>query len=115
MGGRTPLSAALTRCHQELRNYLIKNPGGQPIVILLSDGKGNVALGGQTPLAESLVLAAALAHQNLATFVVVDTEEPGLVNFGLARKLAAAMQARYCKIDDLRAEALVNLVQEHNP
>lgn len=114
VGGRTPLSAALAQCHQELRNYLVKNPGGQPIVILLSDGKANVALGTQKPLEESLALAAALAQHSPATFIVVDTEEPGLVSFGLARSLALAMQARYCKIDDLRAETLVNLVQEHN-
>lgn len=115
VGGRTPLSAALARCHQELRNYLVKNPGGRPIVILLSDGKANVALGEQKPLDEALLLGATLAHHNsFATFVVVDTEESGLVRFGLARTLALAMQARYCKIDDLKAEALVNIVQEHN-
>ena len=114
VGGRTPLSAGLAQCHQELRNYLVKNPSGQPIVILLSDGKANVALGEQKPLEESLALATALAQHCPATFVVVDTEEPGLVSFGLARKLATAMQARYCKIDDLRAESLVNLVQEHS-
>ena len=73
-----------------------------------------MALGEQKPLEESLALATALAQHCPATFVVVDTEEPGLVSFGLARKLATAMQARYCKIDDLRAESLVNLVQEHS-
>ncbi|NLZ17640.1 MAG: putative cobaltochelatase [Desulfobulbaceae bacterium] len=113
VGGRTPLSAALARCHQELRNHLIKNPGAQPIVILLSDGKGNVALGEQTPQDEALLLAATLAQHNPATFIVVDTEEPGLVTFGLACKLAAAMQAQYCKIDELKAKALVNIIQEH--
>ncbi len=114
VGGRTPLSAALARCHQELRNYQSKNPGAQPIVIVLSDGKANVSLGEQAPLDEALVLGAALAHNSPATFIVVDTEEPGLVTFGLARKLAAAMQAQYCKIEDLKAEALVNIVQEYN-
>ncbi len=113
VGGRTPLSAAFSRCHQELHNHLIKNPGAQPIVILLSDGKANVALGERPPLDEALLLGATLAHRSPATFIVVDTEEPGLITFGLARKLAAAMQAQYVKIDDLKAEALVNIVQEY--
>ena len=122
VGGRTPLSAALSRCHQELRNHTVKNPGARPIVLVLSDGRSNVALSGQggepaaKPLDEALLLARALARGNPnACFIVVDTEEPGLINFGLARKLAAALEARYCKIDDLEAQALVNIVKEENP
>lgn len=112
VGGRTPLSAGLAQCHQELRNYLVKNSGGQPIVILLTDGKANLALGSQPPVDEALLLGAALAQHNPATYIVVDTEEPGLVNFGLARKLAEVMQAQYFKIGDLQASALVNIIEE---
>lgn len=115
VGGRTPLSAGLAQCHRELRNYLTKNPDGRPIVILLTDGKANLALGDRPPVDEALVLGAALARHVPATYIVVDTEEPGLVSFGLARKLAAVMQAQYFQISDLRAAALVNLIEEHSP
>ncbi len=118
VGGRTPLSAALARCHQELRNYTVKNPGARPIVILLSDGRSNVNLAGEVsqsakPLDEALLLARTLVQTcPTACFIVVDTEEAGLISFGLARKLAAALEARYFRIDELEAETLVKLVKE---
>ncbi|MBM9538449.1 vWA domain-containing protein, partial [Desulfobulbus alkaliphilus] len=111
VGGRTPLSAGLAKSHEQVRNYLLKNPTAQPIVILITDGKCNVALGERRPVEESLHLAAALTRDERSRYIVVDTEEAGLVTFGLARQLAAAMQAQYFKIDDLKAEALVNIVR----
>jgi magnesium chelatase subunit D len=111
VGGRTPLSAGLAKSHEQVRNYLIKNPTAQPIVIFITDGKCNVALGGRPPVEESLHLAGALTRDERSRYIVVDTEEAGLVTFGLARRLAGAMRAQYFKIDDLKAEALVNIVR----
>ena len=115
VGGRTPLSAGLTKSFEQVRNYLIKNPTAQPIVLFITDGKCNVALGGQKPVEESLRLAEALGRDQRIRAIVVDTEEVGLVTFGLARRLAGAMNAQYFKIDDLKAEALVNIVRGHQP
>ena len=111
VGGRTPLSAGLAKSHEQVRNYLIKNPTAQPIVIFITDGKCNVALGERKPVEESLYLAEALSRDQRIRSIVVDTEEAGLVTFGLARRLAGAMEAQYFKIDDLKAEALVNIVR----
>ncbi|MDX9834223.1 MAG: putative cobaltochelatase [Desulfobulbus sp.] len=115
VGGRTPLSAGLAKTHDQVRNYLIKNPTAQPIVIFITDGKSNVALGDRKPVEESLHLASALSRDGRSRYIVVDTEEAGLVTFGLARRLAGAMEAQYFKIDDLKAEALVNIVRGQNP
>ena len=115
VGGRTPLSAGLVRTHEQVRNYLIKNPTAQPIVIFITDGKCNVALGEGKPVEESLRLAGALAQDRRIRTIVVDTEEAGLVTFGLARRLAGAMTAQYFKIDDLRAQALVDIVRGQHP
>jgi magnesium chelatase subunit D len=41
----------------------------------------------------------------------VDTEDEGLVTFGLARRLAAALKADYFKIETLKAQTLVNIVK----
>ncbi len=111
VGGRTPLSAGLTKSHEQVRNYLLKNPTAQPIVIFITDGKSNVALGNRQPVEESLHLAYALSQDKRSRYIVVDTEESGLVTFGLARRLAGVMEAQYFKIDDLKAEALVNIVR----
>ncbi|MGE4402152.1 MAG: putative cobaltochelatase [Desulfobulbus sp.] len=111
VGGRTPLSAGLAKSHEQVRNYLIKNPTAQPIVLFITDGKCNVALGERKPVEESLRLAEALSQDQRIRTIVVDTEEAGLVTFGLARRLAGAMEAQYFKIDDLKAQALVNIVR----
>lgn len=115
VGGRTPLSAGLAKSFEQVRNYLIKNPTAQPIVLFITDGKCNVSLGEQKPVEESLRLAEALGRDQRIRSIVVDTEEAGLVTFGLARRLAGAMDAQYFKIDDLKAEALVNIVRGQHP
>ena len=113
VGGRTPLSAGLSRTWQELRNALIKNPLARPIVVFITDGRSNVSLrgNGENPLSESLRLAGVMSQDSRVKYIVVDTEEPGAVTFGLAAELAGALGAAYFKINDLKAEALVNIVR----
>ncbi|MBU1056015.1 MAG: putative cobaltochelatase [Proteobacteria bacterium] len=111
VGGRTPLSAGLAKTYEQVRNILIKDPTTRPIVILITDGKGNVAIGDQKPVDEALRLAEAMSRDERTQFIIVDTEEAGLVSFGLANHLAAAMHAKYFKIDDLKAQSLVDIVK----
>lgn len=111
VGGRTPLSAGLAKTYEQVRNILLKDPAAKPIVILITDGKSNVALGDGKPVDEALKLAAAMARDERIHHIVVDTEEDGLVTFGLARRLSDALQAQYFKIDDLKAQTLVNIVK----
>lgn len=115
VGGRTPLSAGLAKTHEQVRNVLLKDPVARPIVILITDGKSNVALSDQNPVEEALGLAAAMTRDERIRYIVVDSEEAGLVSFGLARRLAAALQAQYFKIDDLKAKTLVDIVKGQNP
>jgi magnesium chelatase subunit D len=111
VGGRTPLSAGLAKTFEQVRNMLLKDPSARPIVILITDGKSNVAFGDGKPVDEALRLATVMGRDERVQHIVVDTEEAGLVTFGLAQRLAAALQARYFKIDDLKAQSLVNIVK----
>jgi magnesium chelatase subunit D len=111
VGGRTPLSAGLVKGFEILRSYLIKDPASRPIVIIITDGKANVALGSQKPVEETLTLASKMRLDKRIRYMVVDTEDTGLVSFGLAKQLAAAMGAQYSKIEDLRADQLLNIVK----
>ncbi|NOY13809.1 MAG: VWA domain-containing protein, partial [Deltaproteobacteria bacterium] len=112
VGGRTPLSAGLVKGYEQVRNYLAREPAGRPIVIILTDGKGNVSLGAEKPVEEMLRLAKTMGRTEPARYVVVDTEEEGLVTFGLAGRLATALGADYFRIRDLQAEELVSIAQE---
>lgn len=113
VGGRTPLSAGLAKTYEVMRNYLLRDPTARPIVIVITDGKSNVALGDRKPLEEALDLAGRLCLDERVRFIVVDTESQGLVHFGLARKLAVAMQAEYFIIEDLKADTLVNIAKDN--
>jgi len=111
VGGRTPLSAALVKSSELLRSQLVRDPTSRPIVLLLTDGRSNVSLGDRKPLEEALLLAQKLARDERVQFIVVDTEDQGLVRFGLAAEIAEALNARYFRTNDLQADTLVDLVK----
>ena len=112
VGGRTPLSAGLDKAFQMVGNMLRRDPATRPIVIIITDGKSNVAMGHGKPVDEAMAFAERMGQDDRVKYIVVDTEADGLVRFGLARKLAAAAAAQYCKIDDLQADSLVSMVKD---
>ncbi len=111
VGGRTPLSAGLAKSFEQVRNILHKDPSVRPIVILITDGKSNVAMGDEKPVDEALRLAEAMSREERIQYIVVDTEPSGLVTFDLAGRLADALGAQYFKIDDLKAQTLIDIVK----
>jgi len=106
------LAAGLVGTYEQLRNYLIREPAGRPIVIIITDGKANVSLGETKPVDEMLKIASAMAAEQRAKYIVVDTEEEGVLTFGLAGKMADALQADFFKITDLKARDLIHIVRE---
>lgn len=112
VGGRTPLNAALVKSADVLRGQLVRDPTSRPIVVLITDGRCNVSLGGGKPMEECLVLAQRLSQDERLRFIVVDTEEQGLIRFGMATRIAEALEARYVKTEDLRADTLLELVRQ---
>ncbi len=83
-GGRTPLPHALQLALQTLEQSAGVAP---PLLVLLSDGKGNVALeNGGDPWRETLALAEQLAARGTPA-LVLDTET-GYVRLGRAAQLA---------------------------
>jgi len=113
VGGRTPLSAGLDKAYGMIQSVQYTDPASRPIVIIITDGKSNLALGEGKPVAEAMKMAARMGEDERVTYIVVDTEVQGPVMFGLAKELAAAANARYYKIDDLKSDTLVDLVRKN--
>jgi len=111
VGGRTPLSAGLDKAFHMVGNLLLRDSAIRPIVLIITDGRSNVAMGTGNPVDEAMSMARHMGRDDRVKYIVVDTECQGLVQFGLARALAIAANAEYCKIDQLQANALVGLVQ----
>ena len=101
-GGRTPLAAALEEAARVLKRERLREKERRPLLVLLTDGR---ATSGTDPR----VAAAALRSLGVAS-VVVDTED-GYVRLGMAGALAEAMGARCLRLEDLRADSLVELVE----
>ncbi len=111
VGGRTPLSAGLEKSKTLLDAVLFRDPEIRPILITITDGKSNVSMGQGKPLDEAMAMASHMAEDERVTHVVVDTEAPGLIRFGLAKKLAQNLNGLYFPMDDLKSESLVELVE----
>ncbi len=101
-GGRTPLAAGLQKAAEVLKRERLREKERRPLLVLLTDGR---ATAGPDPHGA----AARLRRLGVAS-VVVDTEE-GYVRLGMAGALAEAMGARCLRLEELRADSLVELVE----
>lgn len=87
VGGRTPLAGALHEAARILRN----RPAS--LLVLFTDGRANVSVGGADPWEEALSACAAAADA-CAGALVIDCET-GPIALGRARVLAQALRATY--------------------
>jgi magnesium chelatase subunit D len=101
-GGRTPLAAGIEKAAEVLKRENLRDRERRPLLVLLTDGR---ATAGSDPM----VAASRLRSLGPASFVV-DTEE-GYIRLGMAGELAGAMGARCLRLEELRDEALVDLVE----
>jgi magnesium chelatase subunit D len=107
-GGGTPLAAALDACLDLAR--LAQRRGETPTIVLLTDGRANVARQGEPgrELAHAQALASArlLALANIRALFVDTSPRPN----DLAQQLAAAMRAEYVPLPLANAQALSAVV-----
>jgi magnesium chelatase subunit D len=104
VGGRTPLAAGIVRAVELVQALRVKDPDALPVVVLVSDGRANVALHGTDPLQDAHQAARWAAQQDVC-FFVIDTET-GIVRLGLAETLSQALGASCLNLEDLRAGAI---------
>ncbi len=114
VGGRTPLSLALLKTHNLLSNQLRREPELRPLVIFITDGRANLPMGIGAAEDEVANLCIQLGHDfTQGQFIIIDTERPGPLNFGMCKKWAKLMGAHYLKVEELRGESLINLTKEN--
>ncbi|BCB88940.1 VWA domain-containing protein [Phytohabitans suffuscus] len=92
-GGRTPLAAGLEAAARTLRAERRRDPRRRPLLVLVTDGRSTA---GADPLTAVPALAGTAS-------VVVDCEA-GPVRLGLARRLAAALDAACVPLSQLSGE-----------
>ena len=114
-GGRTPLSRGLYLALETLETERMKDRNVLPLVVLLSDGRANVALDESNANAvdEARGFASIFEDKHI-TGVVIDTELD-FIKLQMAQPLAEAMGARYLKLEELRADSLADAVRRELP
>ena len=110
-GGMTPLTQGLAEASELLTRGRYANTCENRSLVILTDGRANVAWkGGKSPYEELWELARTLSGSGIR-FIVVDTEE-GFPRLGRARVLAGNLEASYFRLEDLRSRQLAGLVQD---
>ena len=109
-GGRTPLPHALQMALDVVERAKVASVSGAPLLVLMTDGKANVALADSgDPWRESLDLAEVLAERRIPS-LVIDTES-GYTRFGRAARLAEALRSECLTLEDLSADKLALTVR----
>lgn len=112
IGGKTPLCHGISLGYQIIESYFRKDPHIYPLLVLISDGKANVSQYSGKPLSEAMEVAEEIRNDTRVNTAVVDVEKAGLVSFGLAHQLSVQMGAKYFKIEDLKADTLVDVLKD---
>jgi magnesium chelatase subunit D len=109
-GGKTPLPQALQLAHEILQKQKARHPQDAFLLVLISDGKANISLGGGAAVEEAKELAARLKDLKIAS-LILDTEA-GFLNLSCLPDLAARLGAKYYKIQELRSPEVVARVED---
>ena len=109
VGGKTPLSAGLQMGLNIIEREAILHPDVMPLLIVLTDGAGNVSIGNFAPLEESHQIADQIAKKDITSIVI--NMESATYDQGLAAELANHLNAPCLAISDLKAEHLYRTVR----
>jgi len=104
VGGKTPLAAGLYLAHQVIKQQSMIYPDVTPLMILLTDGAGNVAMGSLPPQEEAHRLADQIADDEIRSVVI--NMEHAAFDQGLAQGLADHLNSPCYTLHELKAETL---------
>jgi Mg-chelatase subunit ChlD len=110
VGGKTPLSAGLTLAFEVFRRDKISHPDALPLMIVLTDGAGNVSISNLSPQEESNQIAEQIQEEGIKS-VVINMEHASF-DQGLAQRLADHLGGPCYTLHELKAEILYQAVRQ---
>lgn len=109
VGGKTPLSHGLLLSSEVLSRERARHPESKLLLVLMTDGRGNVSASGGKPMSEARAVASAIREGGIDC-IVIDTEEGGL-SLGMAKGLAEASGGKYIKLENLEGSAIAEVAK----
>lgn len=110
VGGKTPLSAGLFLAAQVFMQEKRLHPDVMPLMILLTDGAGNVSMSDLPPQEEAHRIAEQIKEDGIRCVTI--NMEHAAFDQGLARQLAERLGGPCFTLADLRAETLYHAVKQ---
>jgi Mg-chelatase subunit ChlD len=110
VGGKTPLSAGLFQARQVIDREKLTHPDVEPLVIVLTDGAGNVSMGAMPPQEEAHIMADRIADDGIRSIVV--NMEHIAFDQGLASALAEHLKSPCYTLNEIRADTLYDTVRK---
>ena len=130
VGGTTPLTHGLVAGLRIVRTERLRDPSVYPLIVLISDGRGNISLFGEEPLVEAQRVAEQLGADGVHMLVIdsardhtTPTDAPrsartagrplfGGYGFNACRDLADRAGGEYLGLYDLSQGAIVEGVEK---
>ena len=127
VGGTTPLTHGLMAGYKVVKTELLRDPTIRPLLVLISDGRGNISMFKEEPLVEAQKVAALIESEKIDCLVIDSARDyshlPSVQH--LARvapmyqtyainacaDLAERMGARYYGLYDLSRDEIANAVE----
>ncbi len=110
VGGKTPLSAGLLLAYRVFTQHMRLNPEVMPLMILLTDGAGNVSITEMPAQEEAHRVASVIQGAGIRS-VVINMEHASF-DRGLAKALADELNAPCFTLRQLKAEDLYQAVRD---
>ena len=110
VGGKTPLAAGLLLAYEVLTQEQVTHPDVEPLLIVLTDGAGNVSIGSLPPQEEAYGFAEQIAGRDFRA-VVINMEHASF-DQGLAQALADHLESPCYTLTELKAENLLTTVRQ---
>ena len=103
-GGRTPLADG----HELIEREMKKNAKIKPLLVVVSDGRGNVGNRSDKPAEDTLLIAETISNAGYPSLVI--DSEVGFLKLGMAERLANNMNAKYLELEELKADSVLDAI-----
>ena len=108
-GGTTPLSHGLALGGRILERELSRNPQPFPVLVLISDGGGNVTLGSKDPMNEAIDIARDIRGKGISSVVLDSAPNAALAGRpSAAWRISDAMGGAYFAAYNLSGESIID-------
>jgi magnesium chelatase subunit D len=130
VGGTTPLTHGLVAGLKTIHTERLRDPSVYPLMVLISDGRGNISLFGEEPLVEAQRVAAQYKAEKIRSLVIDSARDYtqnlqlpriggqrttpmfGGYSFNACLDLAERLGGRYFGLYDLSQGSILQTVQE---